>query len=356
MNISRSLRSCLRSFRLIEPASYCKVRHDWRHYTNRASGTEATTQSDRSIDIKSRKRRLVGRNIDGLNATEHKWLVTAYSISDEMDVENAVKLLVDRMGHKVHALPDDVHEEGVMLRGASDFDVSPQRPLHDIFLFKEGAIVFWGVPFDKQQDTLDTIRVATKSSYSNVLTQSEVESLDYKIDTTIAKSKLSRNRVHLSSSRNESNFCMDQFAFSHAVALSVKLGVWESMLDKYIDSVGWVTDKMKEGNYEILSRDQIFRKIGELFDLKHNINLATDLTDLPDVYWDREEQEDMFSATINFLNIRKRTAVMNDKLNNCCELMNLLAAHTNDRHHVRLEYLIITLIAIEVGFELGKLL
>lgn len=112
---------------------------------------------------------------------------------------------------------------------------------------------------------------------------------------------------------------------------------------------------MKSGKNVKLTRDEVFRKIGELFELKHRLNLSSDLLDLPDVYWDRHDQEVLFLSMISFLNVRKRTSVMNEKLNNCCELMNLLSAHINDRHHIRLEWMIIILISIEVAFEIARL-
>lgn len=42
---------------------------------------------------------------------------------------------------------------------------------------------------------------------------------------------------------------------------------------------------------------------------------------------------------------------MNEKLNHCVELVELLSSHLSDRHHIRLEWMIIVLIMVEVGFE-----
>jgi len=106
---------------------------------------------------------------------------------------------------------------------------------------------------------------------------------------------------------------------------------------------------MKEGRKIKLTRDQVFRKTGELFALKHRINLSSDLLDTPDFYWDRQELEKLFMDTVYYLNINKRTKVMNEKLSHCVELMELLSSHLNDIHHVRLEWMIIVLIMVEVS-------
>lgn len=42
---------------------------------------------------------------------------------------------------------------------------------------------------------------------------------------------------------------------------------------------------------------------------------------------------------------------MNEKLNHCCELVELLSRQLTDAHHTRLEWMIIALITVEVAFE-----
>lgn len=43
--------------------------------------------------------------------------------------------------------------------------------------------------------------------------------------------------------------------------------------------------------------------------------------------------------------------VINEKINHCIELTELVSSNLNDKHHVRLEWMIIILIMVEVGFE-----
>lgn len=43
---------------------------------------------------------------------------------------------------------------------------------------------------------------------------------------------------------------------------------------------------------------------------------------------------------------------MNEKLNHCVELAELVSFNLNDAHHIRLEWMIIVLIMVEVGFEI----
>ena len=43
---------------------------------------------------------------------------------------------------------------------------------------------------------------------------------------------------------------------------------------------------------------------------------------------------------------------MNEKLNHCMELAELVSSNLNDAHHIRLEWMIIILIMVEVVFEI----
>lgn len=43
--------------------------------------------------------------------------------------------------------------------------------------------------------------------------------------------------------------------------------------------------------------------------------------------------------------------VINEKIHHCIELTELVSSNLNDSHHVRLEWMIIVLIMVEVAFE-----
>merc|ERR1712176_233534 len=91
--------------------------------------------------------------------------------------------------------------------------------------------------------------------------------------------------------------------------------------------------------------------MGELYYLRHCINLSSDLLDTPDFYWDRENLETLYTKTLQYLSVNLRTKVMNEKLSYCCDFLSLLSNNLNNQHSSNLEWLIIALIAIEVIFE-----
>ncbi len=58
-----------------------------------------------------------------------------------------------------------------------------------------------------------------------------------------------------------------------------------------------------------MSRKELLKKTGELFALRHSINLSSNLLGIPDFYWEREELEKLFLKTCNYFDIPKRTKV-----------------------------------------------
>lgn len=321
--------------------------------------------------IKSTTKRAIERSKQLNQDDNGVWSVIAYNLSEELQIDNAQTLLEKFREYRLSDLPQDLQDEAVMLKRKEEEEKleeeePPRRedenqgtttkPLNDIFLFKEGSIVFWGVPYSEQKKVLYGLSALKVNPNSSELIQEEKEHINYSILDSIERSRLNRDTIELATNQDVSELQADQFAFSHAVAQSVKLGIWEMTLDAYIESVAWVTDSMKSGKAIKLTKDQVFKKTGEILGLKHDINLNSDLLDLPDIYWDRRDQERIFMSVIAYLNIRKRTNVINEKLSNCCELMNLLGNHMNDKHHIRLEWMIIVLITVEVLFEVARFL
>uniref|UniRef100_T1PJT1 Putative ACR protein n=1 Tax=Musca domestica TaxID=7370 RepID=T1PJT1_MUSDO len=235
----------------------------------------------------------------------------------------------------------------------------------DIFFFREGSVVMWNFNDIETNNILSFLRSFEKEAYLRPLVRSESEVMPYTYippsaidvegdivsssDVEPAKAFFQSGKFFLTS--GEENF-FSKYTFSNALATSVKLGIWEATLDRYIDSMEFITNDMKKGRRIRISRAEVLRKTGELLALRHVINLSSDLLDTPDFYWDREELETLYLQICNYFSISRRTKVMNEKINHCVELAELISHNLNEAHNTRLEWMIIILIMIEVGFEI----
>ncbi|XP_055698943.1 required for meiotic nuclear division protein 1 homolog [Phlebotomus papatasi] len=275
--------------------------------------------------------------------------VTAYATAEEYDLEKLLSGLVQQELYepKKFICTDDNGVEPDVLYVSAKYQVDKEP--RDIFFFREGTVILWNIGELECSNVLSFLKQYEQDSYDENVVTGESEQMVYNyVSTEQASAHLKRGLFLLT--RDEDSY-LEKYTFSNAMSLSVKLGIWEASLDKYIESIAFVTDNLKRGTKIKISRADMLRKTGELFALRHLINLSSDLLDTPDFYWDREHLENLYAQTCGYFSISRRTKVMNEKLNHCVELADLITSNLNDAHHIRLEWMIIILIMVEVVFE-----
>ncbi|KPM09856.1 DUF155 domain containing protein, partial [Sarcoptes scabiei] len=298
---------------------------------NRASSS-SVTDSHRFL-INSIKRRIPKKkiNISGIEGLSTRPVI-ALSTADEYLLDEFRTYLISNGLYEPVGYDETIKQEldDDVLHLTAKYAIDDVA--REFFVFSEGSIVFWNMSFSECEAILKPLRDFEVNSYKKEVIFDEKEEIDIALIRS-APSKLSNGLIHLNLDNDENSLNLEKYAFSNAIALSVKLSIWEANLDHYIESIGYITQDMKEGRKIRLTREQVFKKTGQLFGLRHRLNLSSDMLDTPDFYWDREDLEKLFLATYSHLNISKRTKVMNEKLNHCIELMDLLSNHLNDIHH-----------------------
>ena len=126
-------------------------------------------------------------------------------------------------------------------------------------------------------------------------------------------------------------------------------------MDQFTDKIEYISEDLKRGKKLQLTEVEVLQKLGELFTMRHMVNLNSNFLETPDFYWDREVLELLYTKLYHHLSVSKRTNTFNDKLNHCIDLMQILNQHLNEKKHTRLEWIIIGLIAIEAAAALGIL-
>lgn len=138
-----------------------------------------------------------------------------------------------------------------------------------------------------------------------------------------------------------------------------RIAVLETLLSNYFQSTKSIPAKLSLGGRLPFTRKFILQKTGELLGIRAQLNLYSELTDsLPDLFWDSRHElnlEGYYDQVGRALDTNIRIKVLNEKLDYAQEIASVLRQQLSEQHGVRLEWIIILLITVEVGFEIRQL-
>lgn len=212
----------------------------------------------------------------------------------------------------------------------------------DVFYFDYGAVVLWGLSSDEEQKILKELKRFEEKPISSAA----FEESRFSVGTS---PKIAKDDITL-----PSNDIVTKLAFSHGLAQSVKLDVFEHLILKRIENTRYVPDSLALKGRIPLSRRQLLCTMGTLLQERNSINLHTDILDTPDFFWERSDLEPLYRLIKQDLELTARVNVLNKRLNILKELFEVLGTELAHRHSSRLEWIIIILIAIEIGLVLTK--
>lgn len=307
--------------------------------------------------------------------------------AEEYDIAHVARIL-EGFGHgldpyKTELYPQVVHVALPVQTSPSDGEETTWST-GDLFVFPSGTIVAWGIP-DAILSSLVSRALLPAAQYP--LEKVEEEDLEYTEDPKRENSSIRGDRIILGTkpsnptSPSEEPFIEDdkaanttteieqaqnrnldstlaKIAFSSGLARSTKLAVLESLLSNYFESTRSIPAVLSRGGRMPFTRSFISQKTGQLLSIRAQLNLYSELTDsLPDLFWDSRHElglEGYYDQVGRALDINVRIKVLNEKMDYAQEIASVLRQQLSERHGVRLEWIIILLIAVEVVFAIER--
>lgn len=310
-------------------------------------------------------------------------LLTAYAVAEEFNLAKVVEILRSK-GYEPDPLNTGLYPQVVHVQipissiyrssNPSARDLSPSE-VGDVFVFPSGTLVTWALPegFTSYLATRTLLPAAENPHVDSI----ETEDLDYVEDVSREHSSIRGDTIVLGvkgdtqpspDSPNGEDYqiqsidtVLTKIAFSSGFARSTKLAVLESNLSTYLHSTAIIPRLMSQGARlpRRISRPFILQKTGQLLSLRAQLNLYSELTDsLPDLFWDSKHElnlENYYDQVGRALDVGIRIKVLNEKMDYAQEIARVLRETLSERHGTFLEWTIIVLIAIEVGFEVLRL-
>jgi uncharacterized Rmd1/YagE family protein len=208
-------------------------------------------------------------------------------------------------------------------------------------VFVYGAVVHWNVSHE-QQNRLHQLLLGHAE---NALAQVEEDNFTFALNCP--STRIIEDHIEI-----ESSDPMLIFALSQGMAQSIKLASFETNAITTINNTRYIPKSLAENGTIRLSRNKIAKIRGLLFLTKNDIILNYDLLDTPDFFWEYPEYETIYGITAKYLEIMQRTEVLSKKLETIHELFEMLADEQKHRHSSILEWIIIWLIAFEIGMTI----
>ncbi|MES2998011.1 MAG: RMD1 family protein [Pseudomonadota bacterium] len=221
----------------------------------------------------------------------------------------------------------------------------------DIFLFNHGCFVTWGLRKKQEEKLIKEI----KPFSVDPLEKNEIETdrFIYRIDKETRLFPHQRFNVDvITLEEDEIDNIQMKLAISYGLAQSIKLEFYEESIQKTIQTNSHIPRELAQYGRISLSRKAISKRIGGIFLTRSSVNLSSEYLDVPEYFWRYSNLEDFYVMTEKFLDIPKRVAALNQKLDVVHEILEMLNSQLQYRYSSILESVIILLIFIEIVVQI----
>jgi uncharacterized Rmd1/YagE family protein len=217
----------------------------------------------------------------------------------------------------------------------------------DIYFFKHGTFVTWGLTSREEQRLLQQIAAFSVETVEE--NKIEVGCFIYKIGKKTNIASHERLNVDIITiSHEEADNPQIKLAISYGLAQSVKLELHEELIQKTINNNNFIPYELAKKGQILLSRRAISKRIGEIFIERSSVNLNSEYLEAPEYFWEYAHLESYYVMTEQFLDIPKRVAALNSKLDVLHDMFDMLNKQLEYRYSSMLESIIILLIVIEI--------
>ncbi|CAB3401531.1 unnamed protein product [Caenorhabditis bovis] len=312
-----------------------------------AKPNEAVIQAERVRKL--RKRRPVAAPVPKVNREPS---VVSMAISESLNLQ---EVIADNHLNSMYIITciDDDTDDTLHFVKKLEYTINPAE-LSELFVFRDGVVVFWNVDSSQRSQILRDLEKYVDGPYDSMIVMDEQDRMFYRFAEQDAVSSIHQDRFYLSSKHTNSlsssnEAILERFALSQAFAASVKIGVWESLLNNLAEPLATTTKSLTQGIVP-WNRKQALMKSGEFAALRHSINLDCTILN-KDFYWERPELEKYYLMAGRHFSLERRIGMLNKRLDYCEELVKMVDNTLALRHASTLEWMIIVLIVIEVFFD-----
>lgn len=223
----------------------------------------------------------------------------------------------------------------------------------DLMILSNGTIVGWGLSESViVKQIMPTLLPAICDKCEPESEEIDWVELDYLTDNSPNNgNSYMQGDIMVIQGTNKDKILLDKAAFAIGLSRSTRLSVLENALENHIQLTRVNSEYLSEGKQIKTTESDVLKLTGRLFLLRGKLNLYSELIETPDLYWTEPTLERIYELISRNLDISPRISILNRKLDYATEEQSALLAVLNEKKSTRLEWIIIILIMVEVGFE-----
>jgi len=224
----------------------------------------------------------------------------------------------------------------------------------EVFVMEFGCAVCWGCSRPTLNLIIDSLwpfLTSSRDKRGDVHVDDLFFTLPSGVETGEVVSVIFKDNIILST-----DDLTERLAHAYAFAQSAKLDVFERGVARAIEGMDDYPVMMATtGALSMTDRRQVSKKIGELFVHGCDINLRSDVLEVPDILWDMDAVLPVYHASRKYLDIQARSAILNHRLGVMQEMYEMIQEELQFAESNRIEWIIIVLICVNVLIELGMM-
>ncbi|KAJ9616691.1 Sad1-interacting factor 3 [Cladophialophora chaetospira] len=227
----------------------------------------------------------------------------------------------------------------------------------EMYVFSYGVVVFWNFSERQEKDVLadfafativdpNTNLVSPLTLTTNALEEEDFETEEFHFEYN---NEISRPRVFNDMITLRSGDHMIKLAISHAIAQSTKLSFFEEAMAAQMEAAKDVPGKLAKTGELGMKRGEVIKLLGGLFKSRVEVNLSSNVLDVPNLIWDSEPTlHPLYNAVREYLEIKPRIQVLNERCRVFLDLAEVLSDYISDNKESQINWIIIVLIVISI--------
>ncbi|KAJ9487206.1 hypothetical protein VN97_g6109 [Penicillium thymicola] len=255
-----------------------------------------------------------------------------------------------------HALIRDRSSPPLTTTPSSSMPQAPARTLYNVaemFVFSYGVVVFWNFTERQEKDLLADLAFATSSATGIPIPLAtmpldeedfETEEFHFEYSTEISRPRVYNDMITLRSGDH-----MIKLAISHGISQSTKLCFFEEVMARQMAEAKDVPRRLAVTGQLGMKREEVFRILGRLFKSRVEVNLSSNMLDVPNFFWESEPTlYPLYIAVREYLEIKPRIQVLNERCRVFLDLAEILSDSIADNRTSHQTWIIIVLIIISI--------